>query len=311
MNLTLAVLGALASIIAVYEALAPPDRRLHRLALDLLGLRRTRPTIQVLISQHEMERIPAGTFVMGTDPRFATSQRAFSDEFPQRTVMISHDLFVGKRLVTQQLWEAIMGTDRRTRYEAHRGANKPVVGISWYDAVQFCNEMSAHAGLTPAYSFSHPLSAEPEVAWNLNSDGYRLPTEAEWEFFTRAKTTSPYWCGYSYDELLVVEWTGDNTSTLRDVGLKRENPWGLHDTHGLVGEWCWDWYADYKAGDVTDPIGPRSGSGKVWRGGKWIWKNRPEYYRSADRDQMLPVNNDTAVGFRIVRTAHGPELNRQ
>jgi formylglycine-generating enzyme len=304
MTVALAILGGLASLIGVYEALTPPERSLYRLVTGLgRAVRRTpEPEIQALIDKYEMQRISNGSFLMGTDARLVPSQKGFSDELPQHRVTISTDFLAGKHPVTQQLWEAVMGTGQRSRYRVDSGPHRPIVGISWYEAVRFCNEMSSHAELTPAYAFSDPFAAEPAVSWDRSADGFRLPTEAEWEFFTRAGTSSPFWSGHTPKQLQSSEWTGDNTTYLRDVGTKRANPWGLYDTNGLIGEWCWDWYGPYPDDEVTDPAGPATGGGRVWRAGKWVWKDRPEYYRSADRDLMLPVNNDPAVGFRVVRS---------
>jgi formylglycine-generating enzyme len=307
-GLVVGAIGLLASAVGLYEALAPPDRSVHKLILRTAAKIRPSRTsdIRTLISTYNFAPIPSGTFRMGTDPRVAPAQKAFSDEFPPHSVTVSYSLFVGRRLVTQRLWEALMGTSLRDRYAANSGPNHPIVGISWFEAIRFCNEISYHAGLIPAYSFSDPLAIEPTVIWDRAADGFRLPTEAEWEYVARAGTTSPFWSGYSSSELNAAEWTGDNTDHLRDVGLRSPNPWGLYDMNGLVGEWCWDWYGPYDASDSVDPSGPSYGSGRVWRGGRWIWKKRPEYYRSADRDQMLPVNNDSAVGFRLVRSPRTP-----
>ena len=297
-------IGLIASGVGLYEAFAPSDRSLHKLVAKVIARIRSDRALDIrtLISTYEMTLVSAGGFVMGTDPRVAPAQKAFSDEFPQHSVTISKPVLVGKRLVTQQLWEALMGTSLQERYADSRGPRRPIVGVSWFEAIRFCNEMSSHAGLTPAYGFTDPLAIEPTVIWDRVADGFRLPTEAEWEYFTRAGTTSAFWSGHSASDLNESEWTGDNTDHLRDVGLRSPNPWGLYDTNGLVGEWCWDWYGPYEAVESTDPSGPANGSGRVWRSGKWIWRHRPEYYRSADRDQMLPVNNDQAVGFRVVRS---------
>jgi len=300
--------GFLASLVGLYQAFAPADRGLYKIALNAWAkVRRSRmPDITTLISTYELALVPAGTFIMGTDHRVAAAQKAFSDELPQHPVTISYPLLVGKRLVTQRLWEAIMGASLRERYAVDSGPNRPIVGISWFEVVHFCNAISTHAGLTPVYGFSDALAIEPTVIWDQAADGFRLPTEAEWEYFARAGTTSAFWSGHSSSDLNATEWTGDNTEHLCDVGLRRPNPWGLYDVNGLVGEWCWDWYGPYEAAKSVDPSGPTNGHGRVWRGGKWIWRHRPEYYRSADRDQMLPVNNDQAVGFRIVRSPTSP-----
>ena len=301
MTVALLILGGIASLVCLWEAVSPPRRRLNPLlkaTVSRVPLRAS-PSLATKVA-YPMQRLEPGEFIMGTPPNVLPSQRAFSDELPPHPVIISNPLLVGRCPVTQGLWEAVMGQSLRSRYAEHSGRSKPIINITWFDAIRFCNELSAKQGLTFAYSFLDPMSTEPEVHWDRSSNGFRLPSEAEWEYFARAGTTTPYWSGSSADQLRASEWTGEDAAELPDVGKKLPNPWGLYDTNGLVGEWCWDWYGPYPSAPQTDPVGPPSGTGRVWRGGRWFWKERPEYFRSADRDQMLPVNSDRAVGLRVV-----------
>ena len=143
-------IGLIASGVGLYEAFAPSDRSLHKLVAKVIARIRSDRALDIrtLISTYEMTLVSAGGFVMGTDPRVAPAQKAFSDEFPQHSVTISKPVLVGKRLVTQQLWEALMGTSLQERYADSRGPRRPIVGVSWFEAIRFCNEMSSHAGLT-------------------------------------------------------------------------------------------------------------------------------------------------------------------
>ena len=208
--------GFLASAVGLYEAFASPDKHLYKIALNAMAKARSRrpPEIRTLVSSYELAVIPDGNFMMGTDPRVAPAQKAFSDEFPRHSVTISRPIMVGRNLVTRELWEAVMATGLRDRYAAAGGPRHPIVGISWFEAIRFCNGFSSHSGLTPVYSFSNPLAIEPEVTWDQLADGFRLPTEAEWEYFTRAGTVSPFWSGYSLSDLNNTEWTRDIQRTM-------------------------------------------------------------------------------------------------
>ncbi len=129
--------------------------------------------------------------------------------------------------------------------------------------------------------------------------GFRLPTEAEWEYACRAGTTTAVYVNYRYRnmELDAIGWWNWNSgNATRNVRLKLPNAWGLHDMVGNVREWCSDWHDDYPAGSVTDPTGPSSGSGRVVRGGGWFIVAR--FARSADRARNVPGARNSGLGFR-------------
>jgi len=166
---------------------------------------------------------------------------------------------------------------------AARGAELPVECVSWIDAVRFCNARSEREGLTPVYSFA---ADDEDVSCDMSVDGYRLPTEAEWEYACRAGAT-----GAHYGELEEIAWYGENAcGALHEVGGKEPNAWGFHDMLGNVWEWCWDLYDS----EVY-------GSYRVLRGGGWSdehWSCRASVRRGSH-----PTFQIDDVGFRIARSA--------
>jgi formylglycine-generating enzyme required for sulfatase activity len=168
------------------------------------------------------------------------------------------------------------------RPSATRGDSLPVESVCWWDAVRFCNALSSRDGLTPAYD----LSADDETAeWDLSADGYRLPSEAEWEYACRAGTAGP-----RYGQLDEIAWYRENSDgRIHAVGGKQPNPWGLYDMLGNVWDWCWDIYD----ADVY-------GSYRVLRGGGWF----DEHWscRASVRRRSHPSLRIDDVGFRLARS---------
>jgi formylglycine-generating enzyme required for sulfatase activity len=197
---------------------------------------------------------------------------------------------MGIYLVTQQEYEKITGTNKSN----FKGHNLPVEYVTWFEAIAYCNARSKQEGLSPAYT----INGE-NVTWNNSADGYRLPTEAEWEYACRAGTTTAYNTGASISDGTC--WYKDNSgATTHPVGQKPANAWGLYDMHGNVNEWCWDWFGDYESSVQTDPTGASSGPGRVVRGGGW--NNSVAILRSAQRDNYrLPGTRYNNVGFRLCR----------
>ncbi len=299
---TVAALVLVGGLVTLWNALNPEHRHVYPMLARVSQpiMERVAGGALSLPKDCPMVEIPSGTFMMGTPKSLIDSQKGYSDEIPHHQVTLTRCLKVATHPVTQRLWERLMGDDQKHRYEEHSGRKRPIVNVTWYEAIYFCNRLSNLAGLESAYEIDE-LSLEPRVVWNESSTGYRLPTEAEWEYFCRAGSTTAFWSGETPYDLRASEWTGDDADELPKVARKLPNPWGLYDTNGLVGEWCWDLYGTYDAEPAIDPVGPASGRGRVWRGGRWFWKGRPEYFRSVDRDQMLAVNDDRGVGFRVVR----------
>jgi len=247
-------------------------------------------------------RVEGGTFTMGS-PANEAGRR--DREGPQHQVTVG-SFYLGKYVVTQKEYQEVMGTNP-SRF---KGDNLPVENVSWYDAVEYCNARSQKEGLTPAYTIDKSRKDTDDtndeddvkwvVTWNRNANGYRLPTEAEWEYACRAGTTTAYNTGASISDN--TGWYDANSgSATHPVGQKPANAWGLYDMHGNVYEWCWDWYGDYPSGAQTNPIGASSGSYRVNRGGSWYFTARSA--RSAVRDGDIPNYRYAALGFRVVRLA--------
>ncbi|MGC9326308.1 MAG: formylglycine-generating enzyme family protein [Candidatus Hinthialibacter sp.] len=238
----------------------------------------------------QMVKIPAGAFWMGSpvgEPRRST------DEF-QHFVKLTKDFYIGKYEITQAQYEAVMGVN--PSFFQHQ-PNYPVERVSWYDGVKFCNRLSEMKGYKTVYDLG-VLTAD----WN--ADGFRLPTEAEWEYACRSGAASAFYWGDdpNYTEIDLYAWYDLNSEgRLHEAGLKLPNAWGLFDMSGNVWEWCHDWYGLYDVHDATDPKGMASGEIRVWRGGNW--GDEAMYCRSASRDGWKPKSADPYLGFRIVRTA--------
>jgi len=257
----------------------------------------------------DMVQIPGGNFQMGS----TTS----SYERPVHTVTLS-GFYMGIYEVTQEQWTEVMGNnpsnfkDSPTSGEVQ--SKRPVEMVSWYDTLVFCNKLSMKNGLSPAYRISgstDPASwgtvpTSSNSTWNAvevvaSSNGYRLPTEAQWEYAARGGNGSPGNYTYSGSNTVgAVAWYDDNSeSKTHEVGKKSPNGLGLYDMSGNVFEWCWDWYGSYSNGTQTDPVGAVSGSDRVLRGGSWL--DSAVYSSSTLRVGSNPHSRYTSYGFRLVR----------
>ena len=253
------------------------------------------------VTPYNFVRINGGTFTMGS---LTNETGRNDDEEPQHQVTIK-SFYIGKYEVTQKEFREVMGTNPSN----FKGDNLPVENVSWYDAIEYCNRRSELERLTPVYMIDKTRS-DPNnkhsydnvrwmVTWNRNANGYRLPTEAEWEYACRAGTTTAYNIGNSLSTNLANYNNTLNKTT--NVGSYVPNPWGLHDIHGNVWEWCWDWFGNYSGRALIDPMGVSSGYSRVMRGGSWF--NTAHNARSAMRGEELPYNRRTDLGFRVVRAA--------
>jgi formylglycine-generating enzyme required for sulfatase activity len=256
-----------------------------------------------------MVRINGGTFLMGSPSN--EPERGNSEAQHQVTVS---SFYIGKYEVTQAEYESVTGTNP-SRF---KGSNLPVEQVSWYDALEYCNKLSQKEGLSPAYtidkSHSDPNNKSSSdtvrwlVTWNQKANGYRLPTEAEWEYACRAGTTTPFNTGNNITTSN-ANYNGNNPYNNNAKGIYREkttpvgsfapNPFGLCDMHGNVWEWCWDWSGSYSNSSQTNPQGAVSGGYRVMRGGGWF--NNDHNLRSAYRGSGDPSGRNYFIGFRLVR----------
>ena len=221
--------------------------------------------------------VPAGAFRMGS-----TSRVANDDERPVTQVRISRGFWLGKYQVTQGQWEAVMGSNP-SRFKEY-GRDCPVERVSWTDVQAFATKLNARTG-----------------------ERYRLPTEAEWEYAARAGTATDTYAGdltnpKGSDSIVngLAWYYGNSNGRTRSVGQKAPNAFGLFDMLGNVWEWVGDWYGEYSGGTVTDPVGPSSGSNRVYRGGSWYYFARD--CRSALRSRYSPDGRIDGLGFRLLRT---------
>ena len=237
--------------------------------------------------QNEMAYIEGGAFLIGSpEDESGRSER----EGPQHQVTVS-SFYIGRFPVTGAEYEDVMGVNP----SFFKGTDLPVEQVSWFDAIEYCNRRSLKEGLTPAYTISGN-----NVIWNRGANGYRLPTEAEWEYACRAGADTPFYSGDSVD---AAGWhSGSSGRRTRPVGEKEPNAWGLYDMHGNVLEWCWDWLGNYADSDETDPQGPPSGTSRVYRGG--CWQFGPNQLRSAYRFGNHANMRSFLVGFRVVRSGN-------
>jgi eukaryotic-like serine/threonine-protein kinase len=235
----------------------------------------------------DMVLIPGGPFLMGSPE---IEEGHLSSESPQHLVTVP-PFFMGRYPVTQAQWQAVMG-ENPSQFKQKSGENLPVENVSWHDAVEFCQKLSELTGRT-----------------------YRLPSEAEWEYACRVRTTTPFHFGetmttelanyhgdYSYGSGPKGEYREETTS----VGSFPANAFGLQDMHGNVWEWCLDhWHKNYK-GAPTDGsawLTEKDDSYRVLRGGSWILN--PGLCRSAIRDGYDPGNRYDFLGFRVACVSPG------
>ncbi len=222
-------------------------------------------------------------------PRYEEDREKDED---RHQVTLTRGFHLGVTEVTQDQWFSVMGS-KPSHFE---GGILPVENITFVQCVEFCNALSKQEGLTPAYGFKNN-----KIYWNRESGGYRLPTEAEWEYACRAGSQDRFTNGNNASHLQAVSWWRNNsTGGTHEVASRQPNQWGLHDMHGNVWEWCWNFSAAYPTRFAVDPEGPSTGSSRVIRGGSW--DNNQSACRSANHNSAKPGFKAGILGFRVART---------
>ncbi len=223
-----------------------------------------------------MVKVQAGKFNMG-NPKTGVFEVAITNSF-----------LMDKFPMTQDLYQSVMGKNP----SGFKGDDLPVENVSWFDAVLFCNALSEKNGLEPVYQ----VNGE-KVQIDYEKNGYRLPTEAEWEYACRGNLTDE-----RYGILDEIAWySGNSDKHSQGVGQKKPNAFSLCDILGNVSEWCNDWYGEYPRGPQKDPVGPPSGFERVLRGGSWL--SFESSIRSSYRDWKDPFVRQDSIGFRLVRAS--------
>lgn len=205
--------------------------------------------------------------------------------------------YIGKYEVTQKQWIEIMGKNPST---FQGDDNLPVESVSWYDAIEYCILRSEKEGLTPYYTLDksskdpNNKSQYDNVKWKVTivegANGYRLPTEIEWEFAN---------CGCLPDSE-ITEVSGNCTDIMTDVGSTLPNKLNIYDMSGNVWEWCWDWHGDIETGVKNNMRGEKTGSYKVYRGGSWYFYAGP--IQLYTRNCAYPTFKDYYAGLRVVKS---------
>ena len=254
---------------------------------QVVSLRELRPT---------MLQLPTGEFQMGragNDP-----EKRYEDELPQHRVEIARAYAMSETEVTQGQYQAVMGTNPSAFVGKQDSARRPVEQVSWYEAIEYCNKLSEREGLPTCYVVEGKVVKWPQ---GVDCRGYRLPTEAEWEYAARADEGTVYAGSNKAED---VAWFAENSKDeTHEVKSKEKlpNQWGLYDLSGNVWEWVWDEYGPYNAESSKNPVGPLlGGSLRVVRGGSWL--NGAGGVRVANRSWNEPGYRDGILGFRLVRS---------
>jgi formylglycine-generating enzyme required for sulfatase activity len=258
----------------------------------------------------QMILVPAGTFTMGR-----TTGTGETDELPTHAVTVS-SFYIGKYEVTQAQWIEIMGSNPAYFAEDH---NRPVEMVNWYAALVYCNKRSTLESFNPVYSINGSTNTDNwgtipivnDATWNAvicdwTANGYRLPTEAEWEYAARGATNTPdYLYAGSNNGDEVIWYQVNSGATTHIVGHKLPNGLGIYDMSGNVNEWCWDWYSStyYTSNPQTNPTGPTDGSYRIIRGGSWNSYNT-NLCRVVRRNGSNVNNLVSERGLRVVRKAN-------
>jgi formylglycine-generating enzyme required for sulfatase activity len=251
--------------------------------------------------------MPGRPFIMGR-----TIGTGDEDDYPAHLVTLS-PYAICKYETTQSEWQAIMGSNPAYGYGV--GPNFPVYNVSWYSILKYCNLKSISENLDPVYSINGSTNPQTwgtvptssNVAWksaicNLTANGYRLPTEAEWEYAARGGTNYPDYVYSGSNVLNTVGWyVGNNTPYgVKAVGTKAPNHLGIHDMSGNLWEYCWDWFTPYPAEDQVNPLGGPTGIHRIARGGYWL--NQADVCQVHHRSGYWDYTGSYWMGFRLAKS---------
>lgn len=259
--------------------------------------------------KENMIKVDGGVFTMG-------SSGSENNESPVHEVSV-RTFSILKTEVTQAQYKAVVGKN----YSHFKGNKRPVEEVSWYDAIVFCNKLSLASGYNPAYSLNGETdpekwgtvpridaSSDSKAIWNsikcdFNANGYRLPTEAEWEYAAKGGKEADDAIYSGSSTVTNVAWNADAIDgETHTVGLKAPNCLGIYDMSGNVWEWCWDWYGNYNVNDSDNPLGASDGvtGRKIRRGGSIA--SDAVFCRNTNRASTAPEVRGVDLGFRIVRS---------
>lgn len=269
----------------------------------------------------KMKTVPPGRFVIG-------GGKSYGRNLPQfRFIRLTKSFSLSTCEVTQEQFQQVLGFSPSSR----SGKDLPATNVSWYDAIEFCNRLSELEGLTPVYQFTNVTRRkrqnssdseqqtifEAKVDYQVNANGYRLPTSAEWEYACRAGSNSVFCFGDDVSQLVDYAWLRPRTNNsveaefIHEIGQKKPNLWGFFDMHGNASEWCWDYCWEYAANSAqlkelsgVDPLGPPPDFDttnlrtRIIRGVAFT-----DFSGSGSYAELVPSERQSEVGFRVARNA--------
>jgi len=286
----------------------------YLLILLLISFTSTSCKKQLILTPESLglREISSATFFMGSP-----STVGVSNERPQHTVTLSGFYISTTELTRDLFFPFLQSKDtcylasnqkKMKDYSSFFGIEtevQPIVNVSWFTAVAYCNWLTKATGsIDTCYTFTFKQDGTIySVSFDRTKHGYRLPTEAEWEYACKAGTETAY--SFGNDALILGDYAWIKANSMGKtniVGEKKPNAFGLYDMHGNVSEWCWDWYDAYASGSKTDPTGPsNSMTDRILRGGSWGNTDNSSF-RSASRGSFSPNNKSDYVGFRLAKT---------
>jgi formylglycine-generating enzyme required for sulfatase activity len=285
------VQGALEPLLSEYKTIEEKFFAYGDLNPRLLGFRAKKQfsiaTIKIGTVHVDMKLLPSGMFYMGDERTLNPDPEAL----PLHEVSFKKPFWMSATPITQECYRSVIGKNP----SSNKNPKNPVEMVSWFDAIRFCNILSLREKLQPVYEIIE--DDEIQVNWQRTASGYRLATEAEWEYAARASSKFLYSGSARAGQVAWFHGNSDGTSHV--VAKKGPNDWGLYDLSGNLWEWCWDLKGPYKKGSSVDPIGAKEGNGRVFRGGSYLVKENilMVYHRGFENPN---VKSET-VGFRVVR----------